>query len=76
MRIQAGGPALTRTLVGSQSINSPPEYPDGNYFYFRSKAHYPNGDVFQDVMITKEAATWRLYSFNIVAAPGPATPGQ
>lgn len=74
-RIQGGGAAFTRTLVGSQSMNSLPGYPEGNYFYVRYKARYPNGDVFQDTMVTKEAASWRLYSFNVLAAP-PAQPGQ
>jgi Protein of unknown function (DUF4019) len=74
-RIQAGGAAFTRTLVGAQSVNSPPGFPGGDYFYVRYRARYPNGDVFQDTMFTKETATWHLYSFNVLAAPS-APSGQ
>lgn len=69
MRIQAGGTALTRTLVGSQLLNSPPGFPDGDYFYVRYKSQYPNSPVFQDTMLMRSDATWRIYSFNVLGAP-------
>lgn len=69
MRIQAGGVALTRALSGSQLMNSPPGFPDGDYFYVRYRARYSNGDVFQDAFFVKDGTAWRVYSFNVLAAP-------
>lgn len=68
-RIHSGGPAQTRTLVGSQAMVDPPGAPKGAYFYTRFKGNYPNGAVFHDVYLQKTGDVWRVWSFNVLAAP-------
>jgi hypothetical protein len=69
MRIQSGGPAETRALVGSQALNDMPDF-KGQFFYVRFKAKYPNGFVYQDAYLKKSDNSWRVWSFNVVVAPG------
>jgi hypothetical protein len=69
MRIQGGGPAQTRALVGSQDFTDLPGAPKGDYFYVRFKAKYSNGSVFQDAYLQKSDKAWRIWSFNVLAAP-------
>jgi hypothetical protein len=69
MRIQAGGPAQSRSIVGSQLMTDMPGAPKGDYFYVRYKSKYPNGFVFQDAYLEKADSLWRVLSYNVLAAP-------
>ena len=68
MRIQGGGPAQIRALVGSQSITDVPDFP-GQYFYVRFRAKYANGPVYQDAYVKKSDSQWQVWNFSVLAAP-------
>jgi Protein of unknown function (DUF4019) len=69
MRLQLGGTAAGRLLVGSQAMNQMPNGIRGDFFYVRYKARYPNGFVFQDTMLEKAGDEWRVGGFNFLPAP-------
>lgn len=69
MRIQLGGTASGRLLVGSQVMNQMPNGMRGDFFYVRHKAKYPNGFVFQDTILEREGGTWRVGGFTFLPAP-------
>jgi hypothetical protein len=69
MRIQAGGPAEARVLIGSQGLNQMPNGAQGSFFYVRYKVKYPNGFVFQDVTLEKVEGQWLVGYFTWSPAP-------
>jgi hypothetical protein len=61
-RIQSGGPAATRTLVGSMPFGQIPNtLQTGTFYYVRYKAAYPNGQVFEDVYLENDKALGRCW---------------
>ncbi len=51
-RIQQGGAAKSRTLIGSQPLTfMPATGQQGTFYYVRYKTAYPNATVFQDVYL-------------------------
>jgi hypothetical protein len=69
MRLQLGGSASGRVLVGSQPLSQMPNGTRGDFFYVRYKARYANGFVFQDAMLEKSGTEWRIGGFNLLPAP-------
>lgn len=70
LRIQTGGPAATRRLVGSQALNQIPGVPgQGDFYYVRHYAKFPVGPAFQDVYLEKVAGSWKVVGFWNSSAP-------
>jgi hypothetical protein len=69
LRIQSGGPAMTRTLVGSQAFDRLPTGKQGEFFYVRNKAAHPAGSVFEDVYLEREGGKWLVTGFYFFPAP-------
>lgn len=61
VRIQAGGPAQARTLVGDQEFHQMPTGQQGTFHYFRYRAKFPSGvTVFEDVYLEKVNDSWKV----------------
>jgi hypothetical protein len=70
MRIQLGGPAKSRQLVGSQAFNQLPGSPiTGDFYYVRYKSLFPAAPAFQDVYLEKAGAGWKVAGFWFLPAP-------
>lgn len=70
LRIQTGGPAATRRLVGAQALNQIPGIPgQGDYYFVRHYAKFPVGAAFQDVYLEKVSGSWRVVGFWNSQAP-------
>jgi hypothetical protein len=69
MRLQLGGSASGRVLVGSQPLSQMPNGVRGDFVYVRYKARYANGFVYQDAMLEKSGTEWRIGGFNFLPAP-------
>ena len=73
-RIQSGGPAKSRVLVGGQQFSQTPTGQQGVFYYFRYRTNFPSGtSIFQDVYLEKVAAEWKISGIWIV--PAPQNPG-
>lgn len=69
-RIQTGGPALNRVLVGGQPFSRAPTGEIGTFFYFRYRAAYPNGmSMYQDIYLQKLEGSWKIAGLWIASAP-------
>jgi hypothetical protein len=69
IRIQSGGPAEARQLVGSQIVTRSPTGQVVDVYYVRFKAKHPNGQVFEDVYLEKEAGIWKVAGFWLSQVP-------
>lgn len=70
MRIQMGGPAGTRKLVGAQALDQISGIPDkGSFYYVRHHAKFPAGTAFQDTYWEKVSGAWKLVGFWNFPAP-------
>lgn len=69
MRLQSGGRAVARELVGSQPYAQTPTGQTGNYFYVRHRTRHPNGLVFQDVHLEMVGGEWKVMGFWTSVAP-------
>ena len=65
MRIQMGGPPSSRQLVGGQLVDQLPSQPplQGQFYYVRYRANYPQAQVFEDVYLEKVSSSWKVLSF-------------
>lgn len=69
-RIQQGGAAQSRELVGSQPMSFiPTNGQQGTFYYVRFRTRYPNGVVFQDVYLDKENNDWKIFGWQTLPAP-------
>lgn len=69
-RIQTGGPALIRKLVGSQSLDQIQGIPEkGTFYYIRHHTRYPTGPAFQDIYLEKVGGSWKVIGFWNFPAP-------
>lgn len=60
-RIQSGGPARARTLIGDQEFHQMPTGQRGTFHFFRYRAEFANGPpVFQDVYLEKVVDAWKV----------------
>lgn len=69
MRLQSGGRAVARELVGSQPFTQTPTGQTGSYFYVRYRTRHPNGLVFQDLYLEDVAGAWKVAGFWTLPAP-------
>jgi Protein of unknown function (DUF4019) len=69
LRLQSGGRALARELVGSQAFTQTPTGQTGNYYYVRFRTRHPNGLVFQDVYLEKVGSAWVVADYYAYPAP-------
>lgn len=69
IKIQTGGPALARQLVGGQSFTQTPIGQTGTFYYVRFKTKYPSGFVFQDVYLELVEKKWKISGFWMSPAP-------
>lgn len=71
-RIQFGGPAASRTLVGSQSLSTiPATGQQGIFYYVRYRGAFLNGFIYEDVYLEKEGTDWKVHSMQFFPAPVP-----
>jgi len=70
IRIQLGGPAATRKLIGSQALDQiPGSNEKGSFYYIRYHAKFPIGSAFQDTYLEKVSGTWKMVGFWNAPAP-------
>ncbi len=69
LKIQSGGPALARQLVGSQGFSQTPTGQTGTFYYVRFKTKFPSGFAFQDVYLEQIDSQWKISGYWIAAAP-------
>lgn len=70
IRLQLGGAANTRQLMGSQLMNQLPGVPkQGTYYYTRHVSMYPAAKVAQDVTVEKEGGAWKIIGFMFTPVP-------
>jgi hypothetical protein len=69
MRIQWGGPAMTRVIAGSMPFLQNSQGQSGTFYYVRYKATFPNGSIFQDVYLEKIDSAWKITSLQFNPAP-------
>lgn len=70
IRIQTGGPAATRKLIGAQALDQIPGVPDkGSFYYVRHHARFPAGAAFQDTYWEKVSGAWKVVGFWNFPAP-------
>jgi hypothetical protein len=69
LKVQSGGSALARELIGSQPFSQTPSGQTGEYCYVRFRTRHPNGLVFQDVYLEKVGTEWKVGGFFTMAAP-------
>jgi Protein of unknown function (DUF4019) len=76
-RIQSGGPATSRQLVGGQPFRQTPTGQQGNFYYFRYKASFPSGvSVFQDTYLEKAGSDWKVAGYWVFPIPPPPPGGR
>ena len=68
-RIQAGGPHLSRTVVGEQAISQLPTGQTGGFYYVRFRTTFHTGVVFQDIYLQNLGGVWKVMSS--LASPAP-----
>jgi len=68
-RLQSGGPAVARELVGSQPFTQTPTGQTGNFLYVRYRTRHPNGLVFQDIYVEKLDTGWKVVGVWTLPAP-------
>ena len=69
IRVQSGGKALARELVGSQAFSQTPSGATGTFYYVRFRTRHPNGLVFQDVYLEKVGGSWKTAGIYMLPAP-------
>lgn len=69
IRLQLGGTAVAREVVGSHSFDRLPTGHTGTYHFVRFRARYPNALVYQDVTLEKVESEWKIAGFYVVPAP-------
>lgn len=69
LRLQSGGRALARELVGAQAYSQLPNGSRGNYQFVRFRTRHPNGLVFQDVYLEDIEGQWKVIGFYLNPAP-------
>jgi len=69
IRIQTGGRALARELVGAQAFAQDPQGTKGDFEYVRFRARLPNGLVFQDVYLENIGGAWKVAGIFYLPAP-------
>jgi hypothetical protein len=62
-RIQLGGPASSRSLMGGQPMHQLPNMAPGDYYYVRYKTQFPNTFLFQDVYLERQDGAWKVIGF-------------
>jgi uncharacterized protein DUF4019 len=69
-RIQTGGPASSRSIVGEQPFDQLPTGVKGEFYFIRYRSVYPNGPIFQDVYLEKLAGgAWKVGGIWMNAVP-------
>jgi hypothetical protein len=68
-RIQMGGPAQSRLLVGSTPIKQLQTGETGNFYYVRYREVFSAGHAFADVMLEHEGGSWLVFWYNYTQAP-------
>lgn len=70
LRLQLGGAANSRQLMGSQLMNQLPGVPNpGTYYYVRHVSMYPAAKLAQDVTVEKESGNWKVIGFMFTPVP-------
>lgn len=70
MRLQLGGAANSRQLMGSQLMNQLAGVPKpGTYYYVRHVSMYPAAKLAQDVTLEKDAGAWKVIGFMFTPVP-------
>ncbi|WP_186456882.1 DUF4019 domain-containing protein [Sphingomonas suaedae] len=69
LRLQSGGRALARELIGSQPFTQTPTGQVGTFYYIRFRTRHPNGLVYQDVYLERVDSAWKIAGFYTIAAP-------
>jgi hypothetical protein len=60
LRVQSGGRAAARELVGSQPFTTTPTGQTGTYYYVRFRTRFPNALVFQDIYLELIDGVWKI----------------
>ncbi|MBS0523072.1 MAG: DUF4019 domain-containing protein [Proteobacteria bacterium] len=63
VRIQTGGAAKARTLLGGQEFQHMPDGRQGDFFYFRYRTTFPNAQFFQDVYLENINGAWKIGAY-------------
>jgi hypothetical protein len=77
IRIQTGGPAQTREVVGGQSFHKNMQTGQtGNFYFFRYMSAFPIAPAYQDVYLEQVNGAWKVATFNpiIPMPPGAGAP--
>lgn len=69
VRMQGGGRAKSRELVGSQAFTQTPTGKTGVFRYIRFRTLHPNGLVFQDIYLERVGTAWKLMGYYLLPAP-------
>jgi len=69
MKIQNGGSAQARQLIGGQAFSQTPNGLTGEFYYVRFKTKFPSGMVFQDVYLEKVSGVWKVSGYWMFPAP-------
>lgn len=69
MRIQTGGPASTRKLVGAQALDQLPGTDKGSFYYVRHYARFPATAAFQEVYLESVSGSWKVSGYWNLPAP-------
>jgi hypothetical protein len=69
-RVQSGGPAQARVLVGGHPFSQLPNGQQGQYYFVRFRGQYPSlPPTFQDVYLERVGNEWKVGGFLNSAAP-------
>lgn len=69
-KINWGGPAKSRQLVGSQELDQVPgSTTKGEFYYFRYKTSFPNVVLYQDVLLEKVSGSWKVSGLWFLPVP-------
>jgi hypothetical protein len=69
IKIQAGGPAQARQMVGGQAFAHTPTGQTGVFYYVRFKTKFPNALVFQDIYLEQVDRKWKVSGYWVFPAP-------
>ncbi|MER9546463.1 DUF4019 domain-containing protein [Mesorhizobium sp. M0437] len=68
-RIQSGGAASSRSVEGFQQLDQLQNGVTGTFYYVRYRSSHPNGNVFDDILLTEENGAWLVYWYTVFPAP-------
>jgi hypothetical protein len=67
-RIQVGGKAQSRMLIGSTPMTQLANGDRGDFYYIRFRVGYPAAQAFLDVILEHERTSWLVVWYNVTPA--------